>query len=216
MKQPNLPIALHTQRPSQLEESTVRILSALADLGCNKGLIGVLLEMVDVPTEARRYVEGPVIVHDNAWKADIPDWMFGQTIAERVDVIGRQLQGANLPEIVGPTEIATVMYPATMEAPLLSEWNELYLSAAARAYVRHNRRADTNVKGLLAYDVRPWAEYLDPANHHHDLYRTFASDIRRKVVAAQAGRERQTAKVERKRQAAPVVLADQFDLFVPA
>ena len=70
--------------------SHVPMLAKMAEMGMAKELVAVLVEFggTKIPTNLRRYLEGPIIVHSSGgWRDVIPKWMFPQIVAERVEIV---------------------------------------------------------------------------------------------------------------------------------
>jgi hypothetical protein len=172
-----------------------------------------------IPLDLRRYLEGPIIVHSvGGWEKDIPKWMFPQIIAERVEIV----TGESPYPIIGPTEIAAVMYAATMAHPLDRDAAELYLWAGARAATRHFGKPLEEYERMLGPDgnVRQPSDkdVIQRGGRLWELYHGLATEIRRKVVAHQQGRERQRREAkpaagEPAIEAAPAVIGEQLSFF---
>jgi len=92
--------------------------------------------------------------------------------------------------VVGPTEIAAVMYPAMLEAPPRSEHADLYVWATAHAMARKNGTSLAEFYKTMGMRPIEDSEVLDRRGRLHDAYRRLSEDIRRKVIRAQAERER--------------------------
>ena len=122
-----------------IEQDTTRrdrMLRAMAGLGMAKEWLAALLDLGEFSRDQCRFMAGPVIVHRSPWMANMPDWMIRQVGACRLDILLDEGAGETSC-LVGPTEIAAVMYPATLEAPLTSAYCDLYLWASTNACSRH-------------------------------------------------------------------------------
>jgi hypothetical protein len=167
------------------------MLSALAELGLPASVVASFAAVFDVgglTLDDRRFLTGPLVVHRSPWNEGRPKWMDIQAVQERVLVVFGQLPR----HIIGPSEIAAVMYGASMDAPLGHEWHELYLWAAAQAVARRDGGKRPGCIETLDDDV-----FLSPDGRYHHSYRELAQDVRRRVVTLQAGRERETRTKER-------------------
>src|SRR5262245_7702198 len=143
--------------PTKLNLDTLRfapMLCLLAQTGCNREIIAVLIELagISLDADARRFLTGPVVVSNTGgWHEIMPRWMPQQVAAERVEIA---LSVAPWP--VGPTEIAAVMYAATMASPLNSEMVELYGWAVSHAVARHKGQTADEI--AANFDSRPITE----------------------------------------------------------
>jgi len=157
------------------------LLALLAQLGCPRGLVSLLAGMggSTLTADARRYLEGPLVVHTaGGWENDIPAWMPAQVRAERVDIV---LGGAAW--IVGPTEIAAVMYAATCAAPLPHGYADLYLWGAVHAMVRHSGRSAADLWAMLGCPPITDRDVCERGGRLWHLYQPLADIIRRRVIA---------------------------------
>lgn len=185
-----------------------RKLALLGELGLPASVVASFSQVFDpdgLTQDDRRYLAGPLVVHQSSWNDTRPKWLDQQARQERVGVVFGQLPG----HIVGPSEIAAVMYGATLEAPLGHEWQELYLWAAAHAVTRrdHGKRPDI--------ETLPDDTFLSPAGRYHHAYRDLATDVRRKVVQVQATHER-TLRAKARPQDKPTPLCSNTPRAQPA
>jgi hypothetical protein len=171
------------------------MLAALAGMGAGRDLVVMLIEFagIKLPLDERRFLMGPIIVDNSSgWHEVMPRWMPLQVQAERVEIA---LGEAAWP--VGPTEIAAVMYAAVMAAPMSGETVDLYCWATANACARHYGKPvaeywDKLVSGPRSIEDR---EVVKPGGRLFETYRELAGEIRRKVIAAQAMRDKSAFKM---------------------
>lgn len=167
-----------------LDENTTRLLVGMARAGLPRAAIAAMIDAFyseALTLEERRYLAGPLVVHANGWTGTVPGWLAEAASAERVGIV----LGETPQWIVGPAEIAAVMYPAMLQAPMRGEIVDLYCWATATAARLRNGRP-VNLDGL---QVPSDADVLSRRGRLHDTYRELARDIRAKVVRAQAERE---------------------------
>ena len=156
----------------------------------------------------RRFLAGPLIVHQNSWTETLPEWLNDAVSAERIGIV----YGVTPRYIVGPAEIAAVMYPATMQAPMHSEYADLYLWATINA---HAKKHDLNPRTLFGelLNMRPIDddEVLERGGRLHETYRRLSEDIRRKVINHQAARERGERRGQQQEQKEPAMRTEQAE-----
>jgi hypothetical protein len=187
------------EAPVGLDDKSKRLLSMLAGMGAGGTLVAVLASMggLKLSLEDRRFLEGPIVVHGNAWQHDVPKWMFPQIVGERAEIV----LGLRPPTMtVGPTEIAAVMMPATFEAPFArSEIVDLYMWATCNAAAIHYRRPIKHYWQNVLGGDRP-IEDKDVVLRGGRLWETYwplANEIRRKVEGhAKAYVKAETIKAE--------------------
>jgi len=134
----------------------------------------------------RRFLTGPICIHDGGWGDTLPKWMIEQAGAERVEIVL-----GKAPWIIGPTELAAVMYGAMMTAPRGADLTDLYLWATTQAAARHYGKPVAEYWQQL--DHRPIADsdVLERSGRLWHDYQALAHEARRKTIAAQASRDRE-------------------------
>lgn len=175
------------EKPLSRGDANAKMLSVLAGVGLPGSIVSTLLEMggAKMSLDDGRFLRGPIIVHKNEWMQDIPKWMFDQVRSERTEIaLGR------LKMPVGPTEIACVMYPATMAAPLQHDVTELYLWASTNASARHYGKPVAEYWQKLGREPITDDEVIRPDGRLFHQYSGLAREIRHKVINCQIGRER--------------------------
>lgn len=202
---------LKTPEREPLPKRTVDMLALLGEIGAPRALLGALAGMAGgrgLSLDDRRYLEGPIVVHNGGgWDADIPKWMFPQISAERVEIVlGHAARGL----IIGPTEVAAVMFAAIMESPLHHDMTQIYLWASTNAAARYYRRPATAIFKEIGMAPITDAEIVTGSLRYE--YQGLASEIRRKVVQAQQARERAEKIQTGPKPVEPVVVGIQLDL----
>ena len=190
-----LPRSRRRFNPVKPPPNLAPMLAALAGMGAGRDLVVMLIEFagIKLPLDERRFLMGPIIVDNSSgWHEVMPRWMPLQVAAERVEIA---LGEAAWP--VGPTEIAAVMYAAVMAAPMSGETVDLYCWATANACARHYGKPvadywDKLVSGPRSIEDR---EVVRPGGRLYENYRELAGEIRRKVIAAQAMRDKSAFKM---------------------
>lgn len=194
------------------------MIAAMLDMGMRRDLADMLTEMAgnneEINADGHRYLHGPVVVHGSAWRDVVPQWMIQAVPAERYRILHGLMPGY----IVGPTELAAVMMPATMESPLYNEYVEMYCWAACKAVSQHygpeseaaqNARSITNTKD---------DDFLKPGGQYYYTYTELAHDIRRRVIKHSTwrvptnGKALQPIKAPRP-NVRPRVVSDQLAIF---
>ena len=197
----------------QIERASVpQILSILAAAGMRRDAITALAEWSDIrlSPDDRRFLEGPIIVHQSAWNSTLPTWVIPQVLVERTQIVLERL-----PFPVGPTEIMAVMYGATMDNPLRSDAADLYLWASVNAAARHFGHDPRALWMKLDMASIPSDQVVERGGRYFETYRALADEIRRKVITAQRKREpkQQTTSSTTKADALRELLKTQYDLF---
>lgn len=104
----------------------------------------------------------PIIVWPSAWQDTMPEWLKPAITMERLIENMKALKGE------GPTatdaEVLAYMYPRTMEAPLDSDWTQIYLYVSTKVMSRHKQAEipdDIKVESLSDYQMWHLKELKD-------------------------------------------------------
>lgn len=134
----------------------------------------------------RKFLEGPLVVHQSSWNDTRPVWIMEQVSAERVGIV----LGTTPQYIIGPTEMLAVMYGASLDAPLDRDYADLYLWAGANATARKWSRDIEAVWAMFGMAPIEDRDVLLPSGRLYHVYRPLAEDVRRRVIAQQGDRDR--------------------------
>lgn len=104
----------------------------------------------------------PIIVWPSSWQDTLPEWIKPAITMERLMENMKALKGET------PTgtdaEVLAYMYPRTMEAPLDSDWTQIYLYIATKVMSRHKETEipdDIKVESLNNYQMQHLKELRD-------------------------------------------------------
>lgn len=197
-------------------EQSIRTLFAMARLGMPRQALAVLLDFAlgdKLDKEHRRFLSGPIIQHKSQWKDTTPVWMYEAIGYDRLSVIFKERAERKIGWQLGPIELATMMYPATMESPLRHEYAQIYLWAAAKANAYHYNKSEEEIWTNLGIRRIPDDEILKPQGQYHYAFRELCIDVRRKVVNHATDYERQAHKQQSKPKPPPTIMGSQLELF---
>ena len=174
-------------QPEQLP-GVIKQVALLVEMGMPaspviEGLLGRALLLED-----RRWLDGPVLVHEaSGWTAkDVAPFLYDQARAERVEIVLGFRPGL----IVGPSEISAIMHAASLAAPLNHRDSELYYWASGNAIARRDKKPVEEVAAMLGWPIPTDADVLSRSSGIGHAYRELAHDARAKVIRHQEGRER--------------------------
>lgn len=197
------------EQPSNLSGNHAKMLTVLADTGCSKHVLAALLGLSNVHKDHIRFLTGPIIQQRSQWADTTPQWLYQTIAADRLRIILNEHQNRKTGWQVGPVELTTVMYPATMDAPLCMEYSDIYLWASAQANARHRNKTPDEIWSQISVKPVPDKLITNPSGRYHQSYRQLCSDIRRRVVKA-ATKSARTAKA---RKTEPDISIEQLPLF---
>lgn len=195
-------------QPCAISGNHAKMLTVLADTGCSKHLLAALLELSNVHKDHIRFLTGPIIQHRSCWTDTTPPWLYQAIAADRLRIILDEIERRETGWQVGPAELTTVMYPATMDAPLCMEYSDIYLWASAQANARHCGKTPDQIWSQIGVEPVPDRLINSPSGRYYHDYRQLCSDIRRRVVKAVA-RTRATKTPDTE----PDITIEQLSLF---
>ena len=149
-----------------------------------------------------RFLKGPLVVHESPWNANRPAWLAEQAGAERIGIVF----GLTPQYIIGPAELAAVMYGATLDRPLSHYHADLYIWATVNAVAKRDGKTLEQVWhgrfGDHPHHERPIEDraVLQPGGRLYETYREIAHDVRRRVISQQAERDRGVKRQAREEQ----------------
>ena len=167
------------------------MLGALAAAGLPAKVIGALVASLcpdALALDDRRFLEGPIVVHESPWNDTRPDWLGALVGAERAAIV---FGTAPAGQVIGPAELACVMYGASLDRPLRRDAADLYVWATMGAVAARDGLDRAAAAAKHGIDDCPADDaVLRPAGRLNRAYLDLARDVRRKVIAAQEQRDR--------------------------
>ncbi len=182
-----------------MEDRTLQLITAFAQLDANPQITAVLMEMAEVDRRLVRYMAGPVIIHRSPWAETLPAWVIPAVYADRAEQIAQEVREETFGELATTLEVMAYMYPATLDTPLSYEWVQVYLYCGQEALAKHGKLpAGQSFAQVVLGKEQPLAltDYIQS-----QFLVPLQRDIRRKVV--QVAAVRGVAKLSRSH---PIVL----------
>lgn len=183
---PKLEIKAKSIAPSKIEalRKCFTMIMAMIDVtGLPAGNAIALFELTgeDLLTlEQRRYLAGPISVHQNQWTADCEgltfEWLRNACYKERMEMVMQEVESGESKGLASTAEVSICMYPAMMDAPMHHSIVNVYLWASSQTVQRHKGIDTSDINGNLTYEAVKFE------------YEILAREIRCKVVAAAQSR----------------------------
>ncbi len=196
---------------------SLKALQVLAELNLNKEVLAVLLEMQGFKKAHIHFLCGPIIQHRSPWMDTTPEWMYKAIIPERLQIIIDEHRKGIVSSNVGPVEMATVMYPASCDAPLSHEHCSIYLWASTKANAIHTVKLVSEIWEMIGGEIVRDDQVIKPSGIYHYEYSELTSDIRHRVVRAQIERMRKSRKPKKTKDSnavsQPEIISQQLNLF---
>ena len=178
-----------------MDERTLHLITAFAQLAANPHITSVLMAMAALDRRLVRYMAGPVILHRSPWAETLPAWVIPAIYADRAEQIAQEVREGTIGAFATPLEVMAYLYPATLDAPLAYEWVQVYLYCGQEALAKHGKLpAGQSFAQAVLGEEQPLAltDYIQS-----QFLVPLQRDIRRKVV--QIAAERGVAKQSRSR-----------------
>jgi len=96
----------------------------------------------------------PIIVYPSGWQDTMPDWIKPTITMERLIENMKALKGET--PTATDAEVLAYMYPRSLEAPLDSDWTQIYLYISSKVVARHKETEipeDIKVDSLNDYQA---------------------------------------------------------------
>jgi putative heme iron utilization protein len=104
----------------------------------------------------------PIIVWPSGWQDTLPEWIKPAITMERLIENMKALKGER--PTATDAEVLAYMYPRSLEAPLDSDWTQIYLYVSTKVMSRHKETeipADIKVELLSDYQMQRLKELKD-------------------------------------------------------
>lgn len=202
--------------PQSLPEVNVKLLAALAETGLSRNALIAMLDLAGIKLGAdhRHFLAGPIVQRKNGWEADTPRWLYDAIPAERLAIVLDDHAHGRPGWQIGPAELATALYPYSLEAPMREPVSELYLWASGHAVAARDGVSPDVIRQKI--DFVSDGEVLGPAGRYFHDHQRIVGDIRRTVIRHQKERARDVRRQARRSPEDPPstdIVDEQFDLF---
>ncbi len=128
----------------------------------------------------------PIIVWPGGWEDTLPDWIKSEITLERLAQNMKALKGEK--PTTTDAEVCAYLYTRSLEAPMDSDWTQIYLYVAGKVAARGKNAQipdDIRVDSLNAEQMRELQELKDWIYQH----RVKARQEKRRAERAQAKAE---------------------------
>lgn len=190
------PLAI--QRPLDAEPLTGlrdKVLAILRDNGDQSAAVSAIeANGHHLSADARRYLLAPPAIPRNDWSSHTPAWIFHQGIEERFEIIL-----ATMPGLIGPSEVAGVMKPLSLTAPMNQAGFALLMWSMAKALARHGMPEDRFWQAI--HDGKPVAtdeDVIAPGGQWHSDYRHIANGVLNALIRSGNGAAEKSDKATQK------------------
>lgn len=181
-----LPFDEHAKQLGDSEQSG-KILLLMAKMGMAREALATMLEFATdgkLHKDHKAFLLAPIIQHKSQWRETTPKWMYSLIGYDRLKIILDERKTGKVGWHIGAVEIATVLYPATIDAPMRHEAGQIYLWGAAQAVALRDKKPVADIWKIQGIHPVTDDDVLNPKGRYHFEYKNFCLEIRRKVVRA--------------------------------
>jgi len=131
--------------------------------------------------EQRRYLSGPIVLHNPGWADTVPEWLTAAIPVARLAQVQAEVEDETVHNLATLEEVCAYLYTASPAFPLDRDHTAIYLWATAQVLSRHG----------LAPSVESVFELLGEIGAHHQALTDYQEhevlgalrrDIRRSVA----------------------------------
>ncbi len=144
-------------------------------------------QTISLTAEQRRYLSGPIVLHNSGWADTLPEWLSAAIPVARLDQVTAENAGEIEHDLATLEEVCAYLYTASLAFPLDRDHAAIYLWATGQVLTHQDRVASIEsvfeMLGEIGRDCQTLTNYQE-SNVLHVLQR----DIRRSVVRHAAGR----------------------------
>ena len=138
-------------------------------------------QTISLTAEQRRYLSGPIVLHNPGWADTVPAWLTAAIPAARLVQVTTENAGEIEHDLATLEEVCAYLYTASLAFPLDRDYTAIYLWATAQVLSRQGRAPSIeSVFGMLG-DIGVHDQILTDYQEH-EVLRVLRQDIRRSVT----------------------------------
>ena len=137
--------------------------------------------------EQRRYLNGPIVLHNASWGDTLPDWLRQIVPLARSAQVTAEITGEVEPGLVTLEEVCAYLYTASLAFPMHRDYAEVYVWVTAQVLARHGRAASVEAVFAALGEAGAHNQTLTQYQER-EVLRVLQRDIRRSVARHSAGR----------------------------
>ena len=144
-------------------------------------------QTISLTAEQRRYLSGPIVLHNPGWADNLPEWLTAAIPAARLVQVTTENAGETEHDLATLEEVCAYLYTASLAFPLDRDYTAIYLWATAQVLSRQGRAPSIEsvfeMLGEIGRDCQTLTNYQES-----NVLRVLQRDIRRSVARHAAGR----------------------------
>jgi hypothetical protein len=131
--------------------------------------------------EQRRYLSGPLVLHNPGWADCVPDWLITAIPAARLEQVTAEVAGETERDLATLEEVCAYLYTASLAFPLDRDYTAIFLWSTTQALSRQGRVPSVEVVFEMLGEIGAHDRTLT-AYQEREVLRVLRRDIRRSVT----------------------------------
>ncbi len=136
-------------------------------------------QTLPLTVEQRRYLSGPIVLHNPGWADCVPDWLITAIPAARLEQVTDETVGKIECNLATLEEVCAYLFTASLAFPLDGDHTAIYLWAIAQVLARQGRAVSVaavfEMLGMM--EPRTFSVYQEC-----EILRRLQRDLRRSVA----------------------------------
>ena len=138
-------------------------------------------QLLPFTAEQRRYLNGPLVLHNPGWADCVPDWLTSAIPAARLNKVIAEIAGEADQPLATLEEVCAYLLTASLAFPLDGDHTAIYLWATAQVLTRQSRAVSVAAVFEMLGEIGLRHQTLNPYQER-EVLRTLQRDIRRSVA----------------------------------
>ena len=131
--------------------------------------------------EQRRYLSGPIVLHNPGWADSVPEWLISAIPAARLEQVKAEVADETERDLATLEEVCAYLYTASLAFPLDRDYTVIYLWATAQVLSRQSRAPSIESVFEMLENIGMHDQILTDYQEH-EVLRVLRRDIRRSVT----------------------------------
>jgi hypothetical protein len=131
--------------------------------------------------EQRRYLSGPIVLHNPGWADTVPKWLTAAIPAARVEQVTAETAGEIECNLATLEEVCAYLYTASLVFPLNRDHAAIYLWATGQVLSRQGRVTSIESVFEMLGEIGVHGQTLTDYQEH-EVLGVLQRDIRRSVA----------------------------------
>ena len=137
-----------------------KMMLAMAQIGMGVSIVQALMEFSSIKLDKAHvmYLTGPIVHHKSQWNSMTPKWLYKEVGRARLQIIYEEWKTDSIGWEVSPEEITIALYGASMDAPMIHEYAQIYIWAGTHASARQHKHSvdeQWELMGVKSWKIHP-------------------------------------------------------------